>query len=331
MHTNMIAPRWRFGLVFAVWFGTIPAAAAERPTVLVVVGAEGTPEFGALFRTWAARWEEAAKQAEADCYAIGLADAGDERDRDALQKQLTMAARQTDEPLWLVLIGHGTFDGKTARFNLRGPDVAVSELREWLTPVARPTVVLGCFSSSAPWLPELSSPGRVVITATKSGYEHNFSRLGDYLSAAVVDPAADLDKDDQTSILEAWLLASSRLGEFYKQDGRLATEHALLDDNGDKLGTPADWFKGVRAIKTAKDGAAPDGLRAMQLAIVQSSREEQLSAETRGRRDALEMRLSKLREQKVFLSEDEYLDLIEPVLIELAELYESAKPRTESQ
>ena len=31
------------------------------------------------------------------------------------------------EALWLVLIGHGTFDGKTARFGLRGPDVTPAE------------------------------------------------------------------------------------------------------------------------------------------------------------------------------------------------------------
>src|SRR5262249_60020204 len=55
--------------------------------------------------------------------------------------------------------------------------------------------------------------------------------------------------------------SSRRVAEFYEAEGRLATEHALLDDNGDGLGTPADWFRSVRAVKKVADGASADGLR----------------------------------------------------------------------
>jgi hypothetical protein len=164
----------------------------------------------------------------------------------------------------------------------------------------------------------------VVVTATKSGHEYNFARFGDYLSAAISDPQADLDKDEQTSLLEAFLLASSRVAEFYNRDGRLMTEHALLDDNGDKLGTPADWFQGVRAIKSAKDGATVDGTRAAQWHLIRSPREAQLSPEARARRDELERELTELRKRKTELPEAEYLSLIEPLLIEIARLYEMA-------
>jgi hypothetical protein len=160
-----------------------------------------------------------------------------------------------------------------------------------------------------------------VITATKSGHEANFARFGDYLSSAIDDPQADLDKDEQVSLLEAYLLASSRVREFYAKESRLATEHALLDDNGDRLGTPADWFKGVRAVKTAKNGARPDGLRAGQFHLVRGSREEQLPAEVRQRRDQIEQDLARLRERKAELAEDEYFKLLEPLLLELSRLY----------
>lgn len=226
----------------------------------------------------------------------------------------------------MILIGHGTFDGKVARFNLRGPDVAAGELSEWLKPIGRPIAVINCASSSGPFLNELSGPNRVVVTATRSGNEYNFARFGDFLSAAINDPQADLDKDEQTSLLEAFLLASSRVQEFYAGEGRLMTEHALLDDNGDKLGTPADWFQGVRAVKSAKSGAAVDGLRAARRHLVRSAREEQLPAEARERRDQLEQELADLRVRKPQLSEDEYLSLIEPLLVELAKLYESNTP-----
>ena len=340
---------WSLVIPWALGFGNWTFADEPRPTVLVVVGAEGSAEYGQQFPVWAARWRDAAKLGRAEVALIGLGDVGAETDREQLKKRLAEAAgsgdprraqgdprRAQDEPrrsqtapLWLILIGHGTFDGKVARFNLRGPDVAAGELAEWLKPIERPMAVINCASSSGPFLNELSGPNRVVVTATRSGHEYNFARFGDFLSAAIGDPKADLDKDEQTSLLEAFLLASSRVSEFYSSDGRLMTEHALLDDNGDKLGTPADWFQGVRAVKSAKSGAAVDGPRAARLHLVRSAREEQLPAETRERRDQLEQELADLRSRKTELSEDEYLGLIEPLLVELAKLYESATPSGE--
>ena len=298
--------------------------APSRPTVLVVVGAEGAPEFGRQFREWAGRWEQAAGRANAEFAAIGLDERDQPTDREILQKRLADLAGSSEEPLWLVLIGHGTFDGKTARFNLRGPDFTPAELANWLKPIKRPIALINCASSSAPFLNELSGPDRVIVTATRSGHEYNFARFGDYLSSAILDPRADLDKDDQVSLLEAYLLASAGVREFYEREGRLASEHALIEDNGDELGTPADWFKGVRAVKIAKDGSSPDGLRASQWHLVKSSHEEQLSPAARIRRDELEQQLAHLRERKPDLAEDEYFQLLEPLLVELARLYDDS-------
>jgi hypothetical protein len=297
----------------------------QRPAVLVAVGASGTDEFGKQFREWTERWEAAAKQTKAEFTAIGLADTAERSDRDQLQEQLKLLGKKNLEPLWLVLIGHGTFEGKTARYNLRGPDFTATELGGWLKAVERPLVVLDCTSSSGPFLNELSAENRVIVTATRSGFEYNFARLGDHLSTAITDLKADLDKDDQVSLLEAFLFAASGVKEFYDSEGRLSTEHALLDDNGDKLGTPPDWFKGLRATKSAKDGAAPDGLRASQIVLVKSSREEQLSPELRARRDELERQLAAIRLQKAKLEEDDYLRKIEPILVELGRLYHKAE------
>jgi len=299
------------------------ADAEPRPAVIVVVGAEGTPEFGREFRTWAGRWADAASRGKSQFVQIGLDESPKLADRDLLkEKLLEQAAVEGSEPLWLILIGHGTFDGKTARFNTRGPDVTAGDLAAWLKEARRPVAIVNCASSSGPFLNELSGPNRIVITATKSGHEHNYARFGDYLSAAMIDPRADIDKDDQTSLLEAYLLACAGVREFYAREGRLATEHALLDDNGDRLGTPADWFQGTRAVKTAKDGAPPDGLRAGQLQLVRSQGEERLSAAVRARRDELEQELARLRRRKAELTEEQYLNLVEPVLVEIARLYE---------
>lgn len=302
-------------------------AAESQPAVLVVIGASGADEFGKQFREWAARWEAAAKQAKAQFAAIGLAGAGEQPDREALQEQLKLLGAENIEPLWLILMGHGTFDGKTARYNLRGPDFTAAELGGWLKTIERPLVVLDCTSSSGPFLNELSAENRVIVTATRSGFEYNFARLGDYLSSAITDLKADLDKDDQVSLLEAFLFAASGVKEFYDSEGRLSTEHALIDDNGDQLGTPPDWFQGLRATKAAKDGASPDGLRASQVVLVKSSREERLSPELRARRDELERQLAAIRQHKSTLDENEYLAKIEPILVELGRLYQQAESR----
>jgi hypothetical protein len=290
-------------------------------SVLTVVGAGGEEEFRKQFEQWASHWENAAKAGEAELLSIGTEPEGT-NDISQLQEALTKLSKD-GEPLWLVLLGHGTFDGKEAKFNLRGPDVSATELAKWLQPFTRPLVIINAASSSAPFLNALSRSNRVIITATRSGHEQNFARLGKYLSGSIGGAEADLDKDGQTSLLEAFVSAARQTAEFYKSEGRLSTEHPLLDDNGDALGTQADWFRGVRAVKKPEKGGI-DGLRAHQLHLVRNDQEKSLSEETRRRRDDLELAISKLRESKATLKEDAYYQQLEPLLLEMARVYESS-------
>jgi len=307
-----------------------PSAAVDRPAVVVAVGASGAPEYGAEFRRWAGLWKAAAAKAGAEFLAVGLDEpakgagvGGD--DREKLRAALAgLSGLGRVGPVWLVLIGHGTVDGGTAKFNLRGPDLTDADLAGWLGAVDRPLAVVLCASAASPFLTRLSGPNRVVVAATRSGDELNYARFGGPLAEALADPAADRDRDGQVSLLEAFLAASARTEEFYRSRSRLATEHALVDDNGDKLGTPADFFQGVRATRKAKNGAAADGLRAHQLHLIPSDRERRMPAEARRRRDALERELDALRGQKSALPEDEYYARLEPLMVELARLYRSA-------
>jgi hypothetical protein len=302
------------------------AAPEDRPCVAIVVGAPGAPEYASEFRNWADHWKAAATKGGADTIVIGTGDRSEgASDRDRLQATLADQASKSGEPLWIVLIGHGTFDGKEAKFNLRGPDVSDQELTKWLEPVKRPVVLIDCSSASAPFLNRLSGPNRITITATRSGNEVNYARLGQYLAESIADPKADLDKDGQVSLLEAYLSASHRVEEYYRTRSQLASEHALIDDNGDKLGTPPDWFRGVRATRRAKDGAPPDGIRAHQLHLVPSDRERKIPAAIRRRRDELELAVAALRDQKANLGEDEYYKRLEPVMLELGRLYQQAE------
>lgn len=295
---------------------------ASQPSVIVLVGAPGEEEFGKSFSQWAGRWEQAAKQGGARFRVIGLKPDTSAEDRENLQQALK--AEPTDgAELWLVMIGHGTFDGRDAKFNLRSNDVSAVDLATWLQPFRRPVAVINTASASAPFLQKLSATNRVIITATRSGSEVNFTRLGWFLSEAIANTAADLDKDGQTSLLEAWLMAARRVKEFYELEGRLATEHALLDDTGDAMGTPPDWFRGVRATKSAKNGALLDGFRAHQFHLVRSEAEQRLSAATRARRDEMERSIETLRGRKASMDEAEYYVALEELLVELARLYEA--------
>jgi hypothetical protein len=304
------------------------AASAESPapnqTVIVVAGAAGAPEYGPEFARWASLWKQACSKGDADFISIGLDPNEDASDRTKLQETLAKQSQQTTAPLWLVLIGHGTFDGRVARFNLRGPDVSAKDLAEWLKPMDRPIAVIDTASASAPFMRELSAPGRIVITATKSGFEQNYARFGQYLAEAIAEPQADLDKDGQTSLLEAYLTASHAVNAFYTASGRLATEHALLDDNGDALGTPAEWFRGIRPVQKARDDATLDGYRAHQFHIVPSETEAAMSAELRARRDQLELQIMGLRDTRSRYSEAEYFSRLEPLVREIARIYEQA-------
>jgi hypothetical protein len=293
--------------------------------VIVVAGAAGTPEYAPQFARWASLWEQACSKGGAEFIAIGLDEDETSPDRARLQETLAKQSQQTAAPLWLVLIGHGTFDGKIARFNLRGPDLSAGDLAAWLKPITRPLAVINTASASAPFMKELSVPGRVVITATKSGFEHNYARFGQYLAEAIAEPQADLDKDGQTSLLEAYLTASHAVGAFYTAAGWLATEHALLDDNGDGLGTPAEWFRGIRPVQKARDDASLDGYRAHQFHLVHSPTETAMPVELRARRDQLELQIMELRDAKARFSEAEYFSRLEPLLHEIARIYEQAE------
>ncbi|MBL9190537.1 MAG: hypothetical protein JNK23_23870 [Opitutaceae bacterium] len=298
-----------------------PLAAAQQATVIFVAGAAGEADFAPEITAQAEAWAKASAQAGARHVAIGL-DAGGTADRERLQQVLAAEPKEGEGELWLVIAGHGTFDGKEAKINLRGPDVASAELAEWLKPFKRPLAVIDTTSSSAPFLARLSSPQRVVVSATRSGNEQNYARFGKFLAEAITDPKSDLDKDGQISLLESFLSASHRTTEFYKTENRLATEHALLDDNGDGLGTPADWFRGVIATKRARDGAALDGVRAHQFHLVRSTAELQLPPAIRAQRDKLELEISALRERKAKMNEEKYFKELEKLLLALAALYE---------
>lgn len=331
---------------------TVPAGAADKAGqqwLVLVVGAPGEEEFGNQFQDWAQRWLAALAEApDVQLATIGVAVHGpatagnweipavpgaetgstdNRNDRQRLQDWLEQIPADA-ERVWVVLIGHGTADGDAAKFNLAGPDFSAQELNQWLEPLKMPTVIVNCASTSGAFVPQLKAPNRIVVASTKSGAQYNFSRFGDYLSRAIADPQLDLDKDHQTSLLEAFVAASRETQDFYAQEKRLPTELAILDDNGDGLGTPGDWYSGTRTARETQQGQV-DGQLAARVILIRRGEEAELSATARTRRDALEQQLDALKARKSALTEEAYLAELEPILVALARLY--AAPTEASQ
>ena len=296
-------------------------AQAEADSVVIVVGAAGTPEYGDQFKDWAERWTQVCESSNSLCTVIGTNPiSADRPDRELLRAAIESHAAG-EMPLWLVMIGHGTPFGDGAKFNLRGPDVSSDVLAGWLKTVERRVAIVNCTSASGPFLKALSGEKRVVVTATQSGAEINFARFGEYFSSAISSREADLDHDDQVSLLEAYLTASKNVQRFYDDDDRLATEHALLDDNGDGQGTPTTFFQGIRATKSAKDGSTLDGTVAHHMILLKSERETALTTLQVTARDKLESELELLLSRKSDIPVDDYYGRLETIMIQIAKIY----------
>lgn len=315
----------RICCLLAFFLAPILHAESEDLKILLVVGSGGTEEYAGEFAETAALWTEAAKAGGADIEIIGLDPPADGAKPDAERLKERLASEKAPA-LWLVLIGHGTFDQREAKFNLRGPDLTDRELAAMLDTYPGELSVVHTASASGSLVREAGRPGRVVITSTKNEAELNYSRFAKPFATAIGGLGeADLDNDEQVSLLEAFLYASAKVQEFYQSEGRIVTEHALLDDNGDQLGSRAEWYEGATPVRAPTPEAKPDGDLAAQRVLVRNARERLLSPEQRRHRDELERQVVELRRAKSTLDETAYYTQLESLLLELARLYDAAK------
>ena len=217
--------------------------------LLIVVGLAGNPEHGELFHKWGASLAEAsAKVGVTSDRLVYLVDQKGEGDklatgrstREEIQQAIDGFAKaaSADDAVYVVLIGHGSYDGQTARFNLPGPDMNAADFNALVKRLpAKQLVFVNTSSSSGPFVEALSAPGRTIITATRSGAEQFATLFGGFFVDAFTSAEADQDKNQRVTMLEAFRFAKAGVTRAYEQEGLLATEHAMLDDNGDREGS----------------------------------------------------------------------------------------------
>ena len=155
-----------------------------------------------------------------------------------------------------MLIGHGSFDEFDYKFNLPGPDLTATELAGLLDKIPAHQTIVNMTSASGGSIAALEKPKRVIITATKTGTEKNATVFPRYWIEGLRDPAADADKNDIVTALEAFRYAEEKTAKFYETQKRLSTEHALIEDAGKG--------EGVK-VPSAENG---EGLMAGRFAIL---------------------------------------------------------------
>ena len=252
--------------------------AAEKREMLIVVSEPGDPVYDLEFRRQAKAWQDIAEKGDITATTIGLGSVSEAGDRPALEKAIKGFSKDGSD-LWFVWIGHGSFDGRTANFNLRGADIDSEAVAALLEPFKRRLIILNLFSASALFLDALSGENRVTISSTRSPGQKNYSRFGEKLADALTSEDADLDLDGEISLLEATLEAAAKTEAFYTDAQRVVQEHSVIEDNADHHGTPTAAFKGFRA-EMESDESRPDGALTREIHFLKAN-PDPLSEEAR--------------------------------------------------
>jgi hypothetical protein len=223
---------------------------------------------------------------------------------------------QPNNVFFLFLIGHGSFDGKESKFNLVGPDISATEYNSLLSALpTRRIIVVNMSSASGEFAKTLSAKGRIIITATRNGQETNATHFPGFFIDALNASDADTDQDGHVSVLESFVYATRLTAEFYTRAGRLATEHALIEDNGDGVGRErVESGEGLLARATYLDSLSLEQA-AENVAVAKLLRE----------RTRLEGEIEQLIARKASMPEAEYESTLERLFIELAKVNRSIK------
>jgi hypothetical protein len=290
----------------------IASAAFADTHLLVITGVAGDPEFAAQYHKWATAVVDGAKKKGVPGANIAYLAESVDKDPAHIRARSTkenvakafadLAARaKPGDDVFVLLIGHGSYDGHTAGFNLPGPDLTAEDYAKLLQPLSAERVVfINTASASGAFVPVLAAPGRVIVAATKTGGERNDTRFPAYFVEALDNDAADRDRNGRVSIQEAFEYAASKVKAQYEQEGHILTEHATLEDgNQGKLASTA--FLAPERSRTLTGEHADPALRALL---------EQ--------REALERQVAALRLRKDAMDQAQYDRELEGLLTDLA-------------
>jgi hypothetical protein len=307
-----------FVLILFVAASSVAQKIDPNKFAVIVNGAGGEPAYAKQFAEWTTDLNSVLAQRYGfDPKQIKVLS---EKTATAAEVKNTFATLKSqldaNNVVFVFLIGHGSFDGKESKFNLVGPDLSAADYNQLLTALpTRRIVVFNMASASGEFVKSLSAKGRIVVTATRNGQETNATRFAGFFINALKATDGDTDQDGHTSVLEAFVYATRLTEEFYKRAGRLATEHALIDDNGDGVGREKpEAGEGLLARATYLDSLSV-GEAAANAATGRLLKE----------RTRLEGEIEQLIARKENMPEAEYEATLERLFIELAKVNRSIK------
>ena len=324
MHNGGVKTFGRALLASCLLSVAVPCAAGERYAV-IVSGVAGGEKYATQQQKWrddlAAALRNTFVFSDANVVALAEGSSGASKATSENIRKLfgDLRRRLTREDLLLVvLIGHGTFDGEAAKFNLVGPDLTAVEWKTLLDGIPGRLVLVNTTESSYPFLEELSQRGRVIITATDSVAQRFATVFPEHFVRAIGDLSSDFDKNGRVSVWEAFASASAAVRLYYEQRGQLSTERPILDDNGDRVGREAQapGPDGTLARTTYLD--AEPGTITADVALAGLQR----------RLTALEGQLEELKSKKESLPAEEYEAQLERILVELARVARQIRMRS---
>ena len=277
--------------------------------LLVIGGIGGEPKYTEAFHSWGSALVKAAveRHGMARENVTWLAESP-ERDprwisgkatKQAVEEALVALGGKAgaSDQVFIVLIGHGSFQGTESRFNVSGPDPSAQDFARLLGGFRARVAFINTASASGEFAKLLSGENRTIVTATKSGQERNEAVFGKHFVDAYAKDAADVDKDGRISLLEAFNYARVEVEREYKADNRLLTEHAVLEDNGDRAASSEpDPEEGDGALARAMflgagtpvTGAPADASPAVRALYEQKRAIEQQILELRARKTAMD-------------------------------------------
>ena len=318
------------GLMVSLLLGGGPrVATAQEPArthVLIVTGASGEPQFAQQFHALAMsmRTTVTGKFGVPDSQVIYLAEqttpdprsiSGRSNKEGVIQAIDRIKARaKAGDAVLIMLIGHGTSDGDVSRFNVPGADMSDADFKIQLDKLSNQSVAfVNAASASGDFVKTVSAKNRVVVTATKSGFEKNETMFAEHFITAYAKEGADTDKDGRVSLLEAFIYARHEVERAYQGANQLLTEHAMLDDDGDGAGRADPGARGPDGALASKffiqsaaglNAAAASDPRAVALLATQAKLESQLDS---------------LRLAKGIMSDAEYQKALEDLLLKISE------------
>ncbi len=285
------------GSLFLCLCAVTPAFSATY--ILTVAGLGGEPDYEQRFTMLANDTDKVLRgggQTDRIVDTLKGADATKAKMEASLNRIASQAKPQ--DAFVLMMIGHGTFDGQEYKFNLPGPDISGTELASLLNKIqAGRQLIVDMTSCSGGVTSALKKDNRIIVTATKSGTEKNATVFARFWVEALRDPAADTDKNETISALEAFQYAERKTSSFYSEQKRLATEHPQIDDQ-----------QRAASFALLRFGSAA--------AVINDPAKRDLIS----KRDEIESKIDALKYNKSLMAPDDYRKQLTALMVDLSKV-----------